>query len=583
MEIKMSNVEITDKITEYYNDAVIHMAWMVRRNEAGDGSERYLVFGLVECCPKELEYPLTICEQGNRFNGGRLYYIRITKPVGTAVEWYRSVKENGFITIDWEEHEQENNNQNIKGPAKQIRCGIMQDVKSWPKFLLSNKEIYDNMPFIADIWGAARTHQMFPERREPFLMDFIMHEKVGEWLEKYLAWNISYYPELIGSLNFVLPNPFYSGRHIHMIPGNEEPDQVKIEFQPRHGFSLDGLKVIPFEKNYFGITGGNAYSIKNDSCSITLSGQAEKFGMYVTDAENQLIDCADFAGFVRGFIVDIFTGYATKEIHRPKAGKKGARTDYVDVYAKTAEIKEGSVEAEENDTIGERLLKAEILRKRKKKMKNVKSRIFYQKHEEAEAFLRDLIRHARESVIIVDPYFETYELFSYAMAVSIKNIHVEIITSKLCLGKKSRLEQYGKGGSVVPTVEEELRRQVERDESGVNGKINVYVMTGEKPAVHDRFLIIDDEAWFCGGSLNEIGNRLTCIVQLPDSQELMKILNEIKSSDRVRPLKEWRENEKEKDKEIDAEKETDFENKNSNGDTNADSRRSRIGDHVEKR
>ena len=63
----------------------------------------------------------------------------------------------------------------------------------------------------------------------------------------------------------------------------------------------------------------------------------------------------------------------------------------------------------------------------------------------------------------------------------------------------------------------------------------------------------------------------------------MKILNEIKSSDRVRPLKEWRENEKEKDKEIDAEKETDFENKNSNGDTNADSRRSRIGDHVEKR
>ena len=39
MEIKMSNVEITDKITEYYNDAVIHMAWMVRRNEAGDGSE----------------------------------------------------------------------------------------------------------------------------------------------------------------------------------------------------------------------------------------------------------------------------------------------------------------------------------------------------------------------------------------------------------------------------------------------------------------------------------------------------------------------------------------------------------------
>lgn len=557
----MSNVKIANKITEYCDFAVIHIVWMVKRNETENGSDRYLVFGMVECYPKELESPLTICEQGNKFKGGRIYYIRITKPIETAVEWYRSIKKNGFITIDWEEH---NKNQNSGSIEKRILCRTMQDVKEWPKFMLSNKEKDNKIPFIADVWDVVRIHQMFPEEREPFLLDFIMHEKVGRWLEKYLAWNISYYPELIGSMNLVLPNPFYSGRHIHMIPGNEEPDQVKIEFQPRHGFNLDGLKVIPFEKNYFGMTGGSEYLIKDDTCNVALSGRAEKFGMYVMDAENQMIDYADFNEFIQGFKIDIFTGYATKEIHRPKIGKKEAKVDYVNVYDKSAEIIEGNVEENEGDTVGERLARAEILRKRKNDSENAGLHFFYENHEEAEAFLRGLINTAHESVVIVDPYFGTDGLFSYIMAVSVKNIRIEIIASKMYLEKRSSIEQYGEGDSAVPTIGEELQRQIECDESGMNGKISVYVMTGEKPAIHDRFLIIDDAAWFCGGSLNEIGNRLTCIVRLPYSQKLMELLDEIKSSDRVKTLKEWLYNRNEKDKPIEAEREIDSEDKNSN-------------------
>lgn len=153
----MSNVEITDKITEYCDFAVIHIVWMVKRNAAENGSDRYLVFGMVECYPKELESPLTICEQGNKFSGGRLYYIRITKPIETAVEWYRSIKKNGFITIDWEEY---NKNQNSGSIEKRILCGTMQDVKEWPKFMLSNKEKDNKIPFIADVWDVVRTHQI---------------------------------------------------------------------------------------------------------------------------------------------------------------------------------------------------------------------------------------------------------------------------------------------------------------------------------------------------------------------------------------------------------------------------------------
>ena len=107
----MINDVISDKTTEYYDLAVIHIAWMVKKNKMGSGSERYFVFGLVECYPKELEHPLAICEQGNKYKEGRLYYIRIKKPIEAAIEWYRSIKQNGFILIDWEEKEQENDGQ----------------------------------------------------------------------------------------------------------------------------------------------------------------------------------------------------------------------------------------------------------------------------------------------------------------------------------------------------------------------------------------------------------------------------------------------------------------------------------------
>ncbi len=191
----MSNVKIANKITEYCDFAVIHIVWMVKRNETENGSDRYLVFGMVECYPKELESPLTICEQGNKFNGGLIYYIRITKPIETAVEWYRSIKKNGFITIDWEEH---NKNQNSGSIEKRI-------------------------------------HQMFPEEREPFLLDFIMHEKVGRWLEKYLAWNISYYPELI-------PN-IYARRYANLLLNGIHlcESWKELHEHPRGGLMKDGM------------------------------------------------------------------------------------------------------------------------------------------------------------------------------------------------------------------------------------------------------------------------------------------------------------------------------------------------------
>lgn len=67
-------------------------------------------------------------------------------------------------------------------------------------------------------------------------------------------------------------------------------------------------------------------------------------------------------------------------------------------------------------------------------------------------------------------------------------------------------------------------------------------MTGDKPLIHDRFLIIDDEVWFSGNSLNDIGNRLSMLIRLPNPGEILDVLKELESKPerRIETMEEWK-------------------------------------------
>ena len=52
------------------------------------------------------------------------------------------------------------------------------------------------------------------------------------------------------------------------------------------------------------------------------------------------------------------------------------------------------------------------------------------------------------------------------------------------------------------------------------------LLRGEKAALHDRFLVADDQVWLVGCSLDEIGKRATTISRVPADYS-KKILNRI--------------------------------------------------------
>jgi hypothetical protein len=67
---------------------------------------------------------------------------------------------------------------------------------------------------------------------------------------------------------------------------------------------------------------------------------------------------------------------------------------------------------------------------------------------------------------------------------------------------------------------------IAREKSVVVPTVRV-MQGGDTPAIHDRYIVIDDEVWHCGPSFNELGARLGVVVRLPDPIPVRREINAV--------------------------------------------------------
>lgn len=101
------------------------------------------------------------------------------------------------------------------------------------------------------------------------------------------------------------------------------------------------------------------------------------------------------------------------------------------------------------------------------------------------SFINNLIKEANESVVVIDGYADN-SLFDFFID-SKKNIKKTIICHKA-----DRLSK-----TITKRFEEEYGE----------------IIIKEDKSYHDRFLIIDDEIYLVGTSLNSIGSKTSCIIK----------------------------------------------------------------------
>ena len=122
-----------------------------------------------------------------------------------------------------------------------------------------------------------------------------------------------------------------------------------------------------------------------------------------------------------------------------------------------------------------------------------------------------ILNKATKRCYICDMYFTVKTLVRFVMPVKLTNVEVRILSSKEELKAQD-----------ITDLKEGCEAMLEKDVVNVSCRL----LRGEKAALHDRFLVADDQVWLVGCSLDEIGKRATTISSVPADYS-KKILDRI--------------------------------------------------------
>ena len=132
--------------------------------------------------------------------------------------------------------------------------------------------------------------------------------------------------------------------------------------------------------------------------------------------------------------------------------------------------------------------------------------------------LRELIGPAT-AVLLCDPYFGGDDLLRVVLAITDLKVPVRILTS-------AKFLRYGHRGGTTEAAHLTSRLAEARATMPIN-PIEVHVMPGDHPAIHDRFLHVGERLCMLGSSINHFGGRGTLMVAVPDPDPVLEDLERV--------------------------------------------------------
>ena len=132
----------------------------------------------------------------------------------------------------------------------------------------------------------------------------------------------------------------------------------------------------------------------------------------------------------------------------------------------------------------------------------VKERLFYDgEYFDAYEFICSLLEHSKESIVIIDPYFDIHGL-------SILPKAPKTISKTICISSKSNIKQID--------IDIFIKQY---------GEITIK----KNDSIHDRFLIIDNkECYSLGASLNYMGKRIFTLIKIEAKCIIDALIDNIK-------------------------------------------------------
>ncbi|MDH5975193.1 hypothetical protein L8R98_00220 [Vibrio splendidus] len=491
-----------------YTWAEVRLISIKRR---ADSIER-LVFSTIKLFPKGRGKPSTNTSISEFPIGkGRevLFYRKIILTAKDAIEWYRTREIESKLPLPPYDVDIERYNKS------EIVVGNLIDDPIWPNlglptgtalFYGSNRT--HPAPFIGN--SSARIHRRFGSR---FGFSTILNSPNAiSFISRRLQINLQEYPEYLGSIVLLALDPVIKSVENFLINSSTDDERIFYRFIPRVGQTLKGLKLHTFDEQSNLLTSFESINIpENGILTLSKGSCYGRYGYVITHPIHGILSYLPPSGFIRSIKVGMGKNIEAKDVRVP-----------IGNTSKISEINSSRAE----ESVNSRIAEASIVRENKQRGKSADQRWFDKdSKQEAMHFIRSKIARASSRVIVVEPYIGVIKIPKLLSNIKPSNVFLSILTSSQAFHSKKIVENESHG-IVKYDIEflNSFAQNIEDIRIGKNVDIKVNVLSDE---LDDHFLIIDDDVWFTGNALTDLGERGSIILKLPNPDEILKKLEKL--------------------------------------------------------
>lgn len=355
-------------------------------------------------------------------------------------------------------------------------------------------------------------------------------EKLSSISKAYLGYDLATIPEHIGNVYLCACNPILRGWNSSLL--DKEKDLL-VSFHERQGKTIVGCQLIIEEER----AKRNGFTLKHDIASnrerITLPYFPDTLHKKLYDQNGYLIEHQFGVWPNIQFSMNIQESELNVKV-KTKTGEE------VFSIPKTAQASTNTIG--NFDFTNAHYLKNALEVRKFEELEQNKEFIFFPNEADsknrAQTTVRELLNKSKTRCMILDPYFGSGDLI-YAITIQNISIPVQIISSvdflersiksdeheelgrlkKLWLCLKSKWKKPQKGKTYARQLQEGI---LEFKKVYAQQTIECRVLKGSPSPLHDRYIVVDDDVYLLGSSLNEFGTRATTIIKVPTPKRLIE-------------------------------------------------------------
>lgn len=499
---------VSSALTDY-GSALIHLVWAVHRHS----HERTWVCGAVELLPHEVPSAPSSAECNTDIS--RRYQLRsrrISANVQDALRWFEDVAA-GCIHVPHRDSSKLGESETNRASA--ILFAPLPPEPSNTSMITARTRT----PFAPDWAYAARTRHILATT-DPLATWQPREREQAHDLLRGVHVDLTSFEEYFGSTHLIAPNPVFRELNEHVDRSDPARPKLVFSFILRSASTLDGLILLVEEKRPTGVVLLAAVAVNSTIVTVSLSHPPIFLRRRVLDLNRGVIYETPFLRYLTGAAITM----STSTFHRQVSVPNSDDNYVVPVSEQETSFTVGHT-TDGSTVTHSRLTTAAAARKLAARGTR-DQRWFPGKSANAPARLRELVRDARIELTLCDPYFSAEDIHRLLLALKNPRVPIRVLASRAHLSRV-------RAKSKPKTFERELLRQTLEELRGRPGPSNpmeLRVMPGKEPPIHDRFLVIDGTLWTMGSSLNNFGKRGTLVVRVPNGAPILAELERLWSS-----------------------------------------------------